>query len=106
MVEARARLVFAAQWRGATEYRLNAKAAKKGAQLRVGHGLAFGRTRWFGTVALDDRLRELPIAIPKGAFGSGLNEIVLELVDMSPEEAGVEIEKIVIHDGNEYPRIR
>lgn len=105
MTEARSRVVFAAQWRGATEYRLKAKAAKRGVQLRVGHGLAFGRVQWFGKVTLDERLRELPIAIPAGEFGSGLNELVFEIVDLSPEEAGVDVTTVVIDDRNEYPRI-
>lgn len=105
MTGARSRIVFAAHWRNATEYRLKARAAKKGVQLRLGQGLAWGRVRWFGTVSLDDELREATIAIPEGAFGSGLNELVLEIVDMPPEDAGVQITTITIDDRREYPRI-
>lgn len=98
MVASEARIVFAAQWRHATSYRLEGKAAKEGVRLRVGQGFAFGKVRWLGTVVLGEAVREEAIAVPEGAFGSGLNEIVLELVDIDPEAAGATLVAIRIDD--------
>lgn len=105
MTASEGRIVFAAQWRHATAYRVVGSAAKEGAQLRVGQGLAFGKVRWLGTVTLGEAVREEAIALPEGAFGSGLNEIVLELVDIGAAEAGAHVVAIAIDDEREYRRV-
>lgn len=102
MVRSRGRMVFAAQWRYATSYRLQGSAAMEGTRLRIGEGLAFGKVRWLGTITLGKRAREASVEIPKGAFSSGLNEIVFELVDAEPSEAGVHLSRITIEDATDH----
>lgn len=81
----RASLVFAAQWRALTHLTLHATATEP-VTLRVGLRSPAGRTTWCGGAqALSPDQRELVFAVPAGAFGSGLNELLLELSPAAPQ---------------------
>ncbi|HOU90267.1 MAG TPA: hypothetical protein PLU22_04435 [Polyangiaceae bacterium] len=75
----RAAVVFAAEWRVATHLSVHATVTEP-VTLRVGFRSFAGRTTWCGDAqALAPGGAPLVFTVPAGAFGSGLNELLLEL---------------------------
>ncbi|MBI5535401.1 MAG: glycosyltransferase family 39 protein [Deltaproteobacteria bacterium] len=86
LVRNRATLVFSAQWRVATSFKVLAR-AKKPATLRISRRDFWGRTWYYGELAIPGGLVafEGQVPVPPKGFGSGVNELVFDVNDVSAE---------------------
>lgn len=94
----RAHVVFAAQWPFATSFDLMIDSPEP-EHLRIGLRHLFG-VEWVGEVDVPRGvLRPVHVALPRGAFDSGMNEVVLERSAGAP----IEIRSFAIRDETLYP---
>jgi hypothetical protein len=102
----KASLVFTSHWPFATRVTVAATGPTT-QRLRVGLGRFWG-TKWLGTISLAEAVpHDWPeLAIPRGAFDSGLNEVVFAC-DPAPCQDAVVVKAIRLHDDNTYrPALR
>jgi hypothetical protein len=97
----RATAVFASRWPYATGLYVRGLADRP-VRVRVGHGRAFGRTDWYGEIALDSEEITRRVDIPDGKYDSGINEFVFERED---DSVPVTLVSMRIEDTHSYPGV-
>lgn len=95
----RARVIFAAEWPHATKLTFFMRSSNAG-HLRVGFGKTFGVT-WIGQTEIGPEHPEPRVlAVPAGAFGSGIVEMVFEIDGVAPGD--VVLERVKFDDEGVY----
>ncbi|MBK8996313.1 MAG: glycosyltransferase family 39 protein [Myxococcales bacterium] len=93
-----ARVLFTAEWPFATRMLVRGRADRP-TRVRVGIGRPFGTT-WLGEIELSAPGPALELAVPRGAFGSGILELRFETPDV--QGANVIVDDVRIEDDGRY----
>ncbi len=101
MTQDRARIVFGAEWPTATELTVTASASQA-SEVRIGFGHFFTPVDWLAPSALPggDVPTKATLRVPRGAFDSGVNELVIESEGAS--QANIVLREIHLDDTTTY----